>query len=55
MERRKLVPICQLIHDEYSKIERPTNCRSNDRPRSGLADPVIRSEDRKNFQCTRPV
>ena len=55
MERRKLVPICQLIHNEYPEVERPTDHRSNDRPRCGLANPVVRTEDRKNLQRTRPV
>jgi hypothetical protein len=55
MERNKLVPICQLIHNEYTKVECPTNHRSKDRPRGSLADPVIRAKDRKNLQSTRPV
>ena len=49
MEGRKLVPICQLVQNEHAKVEGPINHRSNDGPRSGLANPIIRSEDRKNL------
>lgn len=49
MEGRKLVPICQLIHNEYAKVEGPINHRSNGGPRSGLANPIIRSQDGKNL------
>ena len=55
MEGRKLVPICPLIHNEYAKVEGPIHHRSQDRPRCGLANPVIRSEDRKYLERTRPV
>lgn len=55
MECRKIVPIRQFIHNEYAEVERPTDRGSDGRPRSGLADPITRTEDRKNLQYTRPV